>query len=101
MTTGTIQENIRIQELQAQAFADVKSRIENFDRSSQDAREFYLNSILTWLSGMTDGEVDLLTPLIREKLGIEPRSLLRDIRERRKQVIPNGDGEDHQEESTA
>ncbi len=78
-------EKLRAQALKDRAFADIKARIEAFDSQVQDPRTFYLHSVLTWLSGMTYGEIKLLAPLIKEKLGIDQTALFRDVHERQKQ----------------
>lgn len=80
--TDDIRQALRDEEIKGQAYIELKGKIETFDPGIEDSREFYLGSILNWLVNMSHGEVDLLLPLISDKLNIGKSSVLKDLKTR-------------------
>ncbi len=90
----SVQRKFEDQALKDRAFEDLKAKLEGFDPKTQDARGFYLHSVLIWCTDMTDGEVSLIADRVHEKLGITKDALLRDVRSRRKELAAGSNGSD-------
>src|SRR5579863_2470134 len=80
-------EALEAAERERRTFEEIKSALEAFDPTAQDSHEFYNTKVLTWLPPMKDGEIDQLSPLIKEKLKVGHRALLSDIRKMRRAVL--------------
>lgn len=85
--SDTLRMALEAQERKAKEFDQLRGELANFDPATQDARQFYLDTVLNVLDSMTEGETRLIAPLVLLRLGIPQATLIKDVRERKKKLI--------------
>jgi len=94
--TMTIGEALRVQELHAMELQELQAKLKTFEPSTGDRSRLY-ESVLIWATGLTDGLIKMeLAPLVKEKLGVDFETLMRDVKARRKQSTPPENGRTEQ-----
>jgi hypothetical protein len=78
---------LEARQIRDMVFRDLTDRLNKFTGGGDARRSFYLDSILTWASDLTDGEVSILGPLVHEKLGISREAFGHDVRAHRRALL--------------